>query len=473
LDYINFPFLHELSQKGMRYLLIALVGVAVLSLSYFMDFLWLAISMVSALGFFYFSYRIISRWAVLPWEIFRKKLFWTALILRVVVVVFLYGLFHLLYGNAFEFKSADAGFYDYSGRTLSALFRTGILDLSAVSVFADISDMGYPVVLGFFYTFLFDSVLMSRMVHAVLGAMTCVWIYDLARRNFGESVGRISGVLMMLMPNLLYYTGLTLKETVMVFILVAYTNLGDLVLKSPQVKGKYILGFLALGLSLYFFRVVLFASSILAFVTALLISSKVISGVYRRVTLLVWLGIAIIGLGQFDENLVEGVNTYWEASGSNLDDQMSNFTNREGGNRLAAYGSRAVFLPLMISAPFPSFVDTGQEQLTLLAGAYFTRNIYGFFVFVALVWLIRTGYWRMHVLLLALAGGYLFVLASSGFALSERFHLPILPFLCILTAVGIQASTPKTLYWFKVYLVLILLIILGWNWFKLAGRGLI
>jgi hypothetical protein len=473
LDFINFNAIYEFSQKGMRYLAFALLAISVMSLSYFLSIHWLLIALATALSFFYFSYRLTLSWSLLPQEVFRKKLFRTALIVRVVIVFFLYGLFNFLYGTPYEFLAADAKFYDSAGRTLAAVFRSGSLDLSSISAYADLSDMGYPVVLGLFYALFVDSLLIARLIQALLGAYSVVLSYDLAQRNFGEPVARISGILMMLMPNLLYYTGLSLKETVMVFILVAFANLGDLVLKSPQWKWKYVLGFLALGLSLYFFRVVLFACAILAFVTALLVSSRYISGAYRRLTLLIWLGLAVVALAQFDETIVEDVTTYWEASGSNLDDQMRNFANREGGNRLAAYGSRTVFLPLMVSAPFPTFVDTGQEQLMLLSGAYFTRNIYAFFVLVALFWFLRTGMWRLHVLILALTGGYLFVLSSSGFALSERFHLPLLPFFCMMVAAGIQVSTPRTMVWFRVYLVIILLVIIGWNWFKLAGRGLI
>ena len=68
---------------------------------------------------------------------------------------------------------------------------------------------------------------------------------------------------------------------------------------------------------------------------------------------------------------------------------------------------------------------------------------------------------------------YLAILARSPYALSERFHMPVVPFLIILSAYGISQIDLKNKKFFIPYLVIIGLIIIGWNWFKLAGRGVI
>ena len=145
---------------------------------------------------------------------------------------------------------------------------------------------------------------------------------------------------------------------------------------------------------------------------------------------------------------------------------------REGANKLAHYGSRGVFLPVMLIAPFPTLVYIyDQPNTMMLGGAYFTRNVYAFFVFIALWVLYRRKQLTQHVLLLSVIFSYVFVLASSGFALSERFHLPLVPFLLILAAHGISQMNRKNTRYYIPYLVLVGALIIGWNWFKLAGRA--
>jgi len=65
------------------------------------------------------------------------------------------------------------------------------------------------------------------------------------------------------------------------------------------------------------------------------------------------------------------------------------------------------------------------------------------------------------------------VLAFTSFALSERFHLPALPFWYAFAAFGIVNKTHKNKSVYYIYLMLIFILILGWNWFKLAGRGIV
>ena len=80
---------------------------------------------------------------------------------------------------------------------------------------------------------------------------------------------------------------------------------------------------------------------------------------------------------------------------------------------------------------------------------------------------------RNHILIISFLLSYLVVLASSGFALSGRFHLPVIPFLLVFAGYGITQMNNKNIKYYVPYLIVISLVIIGWNWFKLAGRGLI
>ena len=128
----------------------------------------------------------------------------------------------------------------------------------------------------------------------------------------------------------------------------------------------------------------------------------------------------------------------------------------------------------MIVAPFPTMVKiTGQENAMMINGSIFAHNVYAFFVIIALFSLYRKKIVTYHILILSLLSSYLFILASSGFALSERFHVPAVPFLLILAGYGVTQLNKRYASLYIPYLVVMAIVIIGWNWFKLAGRGLV
>ena len=103
------------------------------------------------------------------------------------------------------------------------------------------------------------------------------------------------------------------------------------------------------------------------------------------------------------------------------------------------------------------------------------KNILSFFTIATVFILIFSGDWRKYVLPLAVLCGYLVVLVFSSFAQSERFHLPVLPLTLMFAGYGI--SKMKEVWWIKKYFpywcALMFVAAIAWNWFKLAGRGMI
>ncbi len=152
---------------------------------------------------------------------------------------------------------------------------------------------------------------------------------------------------------------------------------------------------------------------------------------------------------------------------------MYNFAQREGGNKLAEYGSQAIFLPLVTLGPIPTMGNTNQPNANMVNGNLFTRNVFVFFALIALWVLYKKKLLTNHILIIVLLFSYLFILSASGYALSDRFHLPALPFMILLAGYGITNMNKKYASYYIPYLVIIGIIIIGWNWFKLAGRGVV
>jgi hypothetical protein len=223
-----------------------------------------------------------------------------------------------------------------------------------------------------------------------------------------------------------------------------------------------------LGSLLYFFRAVLFYTAFLSLGMVVLFSSQRALK-FRKTLLAVFFGI-ITFLFINNSFIIDEASGFLEDSKTN---QSRSIQHRSTTQKFAKYGSTAIFAPIIFIAPFPTFVNIERQQNhMLLSGGFFVKNIMAFFVFVALLFLIKKKRWKNHILILAVFAIYLAILAMSKFAIVERFHMPTLPFFIILSAHGISVINKKSIKYFQGYVLLIALIIVGWNWFKLAGRGL-
>lgn len=397
-------------------------------------------------------------------------MFLLSFLIRAAWVIFSYFFYIAQTGIPFEFNTADAFSYHSWASAASDTFEEGgIAQFFESNV--GYSDLGYPIYLTIVYYIFGDSIIIARLLFAIWGAWTVVLIYKIGRRNFDENTGRIAGIFALLLPNFIYYCGLHMKEVMMIFFLVAFMERADDILRGGKVTAVKLLIIGLLGAYLFFFRTVLALSAVFALFSALVLSKKVGMSWLNRMLITVWFLVVIwLFLSARVQNEIEA---YYEGR----DQQESNMewrAKREGGNAFAKYGTTIVFVPLMFTVPFPTLVNIEiQQNQMLLAGGYFVRNVYAFFVILALITMYRKKLLRKHIFLLSFVFAYLFILAKSSFAISERFHLPAVPFLLILAAYGLTQINRKNKKYFIPYLVFIAIIIIGWNWFKLAGRGII
>jgi hypothetical protein len=192
----------------------------------------------------------------------------------------------------------------------------------------------------------------------------------------------------------------------------------------------------------------------------------------RKTIYILWFAIAALVL--FSGRIFSEVEDYLNKSESQQQGQMLNISTHKGANVLAMYGKASLFIPMIVFAPFPTLVNIeDQSDIMMKNGNVFTHNVYAFFVVIALFVLYKKKMLRQYVLILALLLSYLAILAMSGFALSERFHVPAIPFLLIFAGYGITQLNKRNVKYYIPYLIFIAIIIIGWNLFKLKGRGAI
>ena len=451
--------------------LVTLVLVSSFFIRYAMPFQFMLFGIVSVIVFFVYCNKVTMRWQYYKPKVFTKKLFITALVIRVIYVIFIYFYYIEMTGQPNMYHAGDELFYVYIGTLLREVHGSfsefqNLLDLYRV----DFSDSGYCYWIALEGLIMGPHVLPARIVKCIIGAFSCVLIYNLTRRNFGEAAGRIAAVMCMLMPNMWYYCGITLKEIEMTFLVILYVERADLAFRSRKISVQNLLLPALIVLAMFTFRVALASVMLASLVMALVLSSGKQLQLWKKilysVALALWMFLTI------GVEITQEAQQLWEGREDNQTMGYDARLNRMENNSIRQYATASVFAPLIFTIPFSSMVSIpNQENQMMLNGGNFIKNIMSGLTIFALVIMLLSGSWRQHVLPIAVTIGYLGVLVFSTFAHAERFHFPVLPFELMFAAYGFTLLKNKHKRWITIWLVFMCIAVVIWNWIKLMGRG--
>lgn len=463
-------FPKQIAQKGVYIYIGSLLAVSLLFLDHAMSLPYLLLNMVWVTGFFLLSSTFSKKWKPLPPKVFVRNVFLVALGLRWFWVLISYFYYIAATGIPFEFSAGDSIWYYEESMGNRNAHLVDVWKYLFVNT-DSISDSGYVFYLSVLSKVTGESIILPRLVNAVFSAFTCVLLYRLGQRNIGEEGSRMTAVFSCFMPNFIFYCGLHLKETFMLFLVVAYLERADYLLRSRKYNVWTILVPLALLVSLFTFRTVLGIAGVMAFATAVVFTNTSVVGRGKRALLITWGVVAVLAFaGGVIQNEVDGL----------LEDRETNqVAKRESqtarGNQWAKYATGTVMAPMMFVLPFPTMVDVDEQyNQQMISGGNFVRNFFGGFVLLAVFSAIFTKKnWRNLSLIGAFVIAYLGIVSASGFANSERFLLPGLPVLIIAAAYGITLLDAKNYRIVKRWYWVVPVMIIGWAVFKLGSRGLL
>ncbi len=462
----------------------AIICCNILFASQMLALQWWFFGAIEVLGFFYFANRLSKQCFHLNSLHFTQKLFWRALFLRLLWVFISYFLYQHWTGTPFSIDAGDELYYNEVAQFAANQMRNSDWNIygniQQYSGKVQFSDVGYPIFLTFVYWIFGNSIFIARVIKAILSAWTVILMYRLTTRNFGEQTGRMVAIMCALMPNLIYYCSFQLKEVEMVFLAVLFIERADFLLRKGKLAFMPTATLMLIPAVMFTIRTALAAVLVMAFFCTVILSSERVVSWGRR-TLMLIMAILFAGMTlMISTSIGQDVQQMWRTRGATQEATMKWHSERidKGGfnNQFAKYAGAAVFAPMIFTIPFPTMTETfGQENQKMIHGGNFVKNILSFFTISALVLLLISGDWRKYVLPLAVLCGYLVVLVFSNFAHSERFHLPVLPLTLMFAGYGI--SKMKEVWWIKKYFpywcALIFVAAIAWNWFKLAGRGMI
>lgn len=431
------------------------------------------VSGIGSIALFYFlSVKWERDWKNKDEKRFERSVFLSALLIRLVWIL----LYNAFTNNVWESPweqplgtSMDSyAYYD------TAVWAKELFDNGLGSVFFDfilqtsISDAGYPLLLLLFNSISGSSILFTRIPNALFDAWTAVLAYRIAKRNFDIKTAQVASIYTVLMPMLIFYSGVTMKESVMLMLTMWGLDLGDRIIREHRFNFWRIMAFALIAFLLYLFRDVLTWVLLIAFITAFALSSpRVKQASQRTIILILVVSVVLIVAGGT-------IMQQYEAVESQIAMTEDNFMYRSNTNALVSGLTKGVFAPLMFTIPFPTMVDVpGQYVQAIQNGGFFLKNILSFFCVFGIIDLFRRSKWRNSSFLLEFLVGYLIVLGVSSFAHSGRFHHPVICVELIFAAYGMQAiRTIRQVKMFNFLFFLEVVFVIGWNWFKLAGRGL-
>lgn len=461
-------FPQKIANKGILIYLISLAAVSIAFFKHAMPWVYILLGIMWVTGFFLFSSSCSKKWMRYPVKKFAWRVFWIALLLRIVWVVFSYFFYKAQTGQPFEFGAADAVGYHEEAKWLAEAGWDKVFQYYGLR--SGVSDIGYPFWLIVLYRIFGPSVIIARIFKCLFSAVTCVLIYRLSSRNIGEFPGRMAAVFCTFMPNLIIYCGLHVKETEMIFLIVAFLERADYLIRSRHYNVFTIAVPALLALSLFFFRTVLGVIAILSLFAGLIFTSTKLVGRAKKAVLI---GLGVVSIAGFaGGTIATEVEGYWEMRVENQ--VLKRNAQTAGGARWAKYASGTVLAPMEFFMPLSTMVDTGQENQMMLHGGNYVRNFFGIFVLLALFYTIfKDKNWRNLSLIGAFAVGYLGVISVSGYGNAERFLLPALPCLLIMTAYGISKLNAANYKYVKYWYIIVVLMEVAWAYFKIGSRGLL
>lgn len=439
-------------------------------------------TVISIVLFFFVGRSMSNKFSLLGEKKFLRSVFTVGFVVRILWILYMFFVFNPRYYGSRHGDGADTDWYMDFGKYLSEWISGNSMHTLAEIIdinMSAIDDVAYPMLLGIEYLLTggVSDVLIPYIVKSILGACCAIYAYRIAKRHFGEGAARIAAIFVCLNPNIIYWCGTMMKEAEMVFFCcLAVDKFDEALSTNSQLTIKSLIPGILSGFVLLFMRTTLGLALFGAVMVHILLADKRIISVGKKIAMGI-LTVLVLSVVVGDHIIAQSQRYIGEAQSDSQKTNMEWRSTRVGGNQFAKYASAGVFAPLIFTIPFPTFNQAYEAQLlqVQLSGGYFIKNILSFFVIALLINFLSTGEWRRHVLLIAYTCAYLVVLVFSGFAQSGRFHMPIWPMLMIFAAYGVQLAKndKRFVKWFNYVLYAEVFICLAWNWFKLAGRGMI
>lgn len=415
---------------------------------------------------------------------FRRKLFIVSFSFRMVYMLILLFLWYFFTDTPFSIEAVDAFAFHREGVKLASDFSFSYLIDGGYSHF-NLDDRFYPFVLGILYSISENSVVFVRIFQVFVSSLTVVFLYDTIKLIDDEIRARIASLLLTFSGIIVFFTGIHLKETWMIFFLmlmirsvVFLLNQKHLILNSLCVAVSL---FALLGMRFALFFIALF--SIPFYLVFLQRIGK------RKINIFIkTLTIVFITLSSY---LIFNHTTYWNFGveettntiiGNDEKQTSSGRASRfQSQNIVKMFSAGVIATPIAFLTPFPSLTRTNinpiarvpQTEQWYHIGNLFFWGILSYFYFIGMFLMVKHKVLRKYANFLFLSIFYTVALLVSMYLTSIRFNVIKLFLVIPFVAYGISYANTKIFRYWTPYTVVYCLLVVVWNYLKLARAGLI
>lgn len=402
---------------------------------------------------------------------FIYNLFWSAFIIRVIVMIVLLAVSYNTWSMFYVVGARDEMVYYRVASEAVDIWKNLSIGDAYLHIFSsyreDLSDTGFSTFLMFPVMIFGQSPVVIKVFLSFVGSIAVVRGYKLARLLIDEPAARLAGILLVLYPISWFYSVIMLKEGIMVLLMIE--TLIMVVKMQKSFKLHYLILAMIYITLLFFFRspisILLLMVLGFSFFIQYKVKNLIVNILFASIVIFIYIYF-LKSTGRYDE--------YYDQY-SNIDEYtQARLSYIESINPFVALIGSPVFAALSYISPFPSMVlvpNAGglphSEYYYHIAGNIFWI-VLSFFSVYGLYYSIRYKRQAMAVLL-AFVIGYQFILLKAMMFTSVRFSYPAKPFMLILAAYGIYQLKSKK--WYPVYLAAILVMIVGWNYVRLKGRS--
>jgi hypothetical protein len=410
-------------------------------------------------------------WSNISERSFSTKLFWGSFIIRLLAMFVLLAISYQTW-NKFYYVGAmdEMVYFRVANEAVNVRIQDGLWQAYQhilASFKLEISDTGFSTFLMLIVSIVGQAPILIKILLCAMGSYVVMRGYHLASLVFEQPAARLAGVFLMLYPISWFYSAVMLKEGIMVLMITEAMILTIKLQKSFSFIR--LIKVVILIILLFFFR-----SAISILLMLVLFFSFFMQYKRKNYVLNIFAALIIITLyvyflkstGRYDEYY----NQY-----TNIDEfSQERLSYVERINPFVAVVSSPAFAALSYISPFPSVVSVPNAQGLPHSEYYYhiAGNLFwiilAFFSFYGLYYSIMYKRQQMATLI-AFIVGYQFVLLKAMMFTSVRFSYPAKPFLLIMAAYGIYQIKSKK--WYPLYLAAALIMIVGWNYVRLKGRG--
>lgn len=463
--------LRYISAFGIGVYLVALVTINLVFKAYALETQWIFWGLGEVLFFFVLVSVFYPRWKQDDPKRFWRKVFWVALALRVVYVIFTYYYYYSQWGYPFDKLGDAVGYYNRSVY-LSRYLREGnigfIVDFLNKYTMG-FSDRGYLIWLTVLHTIFGPSLLLDRFLKALMSAYMCIVIYKLSSRTFGERTGRLAAVMCVFMPLLIHLCSLHTKETEMIFLTILALERMDYLIRSKKYTVWNVLFPILLTGLTFGFRTVIGMCLIFAFLVFIVLSPKdLVSKKGKIITLSATGVVLLVFLFTAIGNEME---IYYRLNFSGSDYLSKKYESM--GLEYSELAKSKYLFPGGFVLPLSPMVKEAPRSNKMLNGSTYVKNFIAFFAMLSIIVAFREKKWRDFSLIGTYELAYIGIVMSSFTANSERYHEPAIPLMLVMAAFAMTHLRRKDMKYFYAYCGVLLVALIVWNWLKLASRGLV